>query len=407
MADYDPRTRVGGEFYDCTPTSPCRACRDQMAAKDAPIEPARPVEDRESVGRAHLTAPFGEPDILIEDEDGAPFPEETQQLFREVAQDAYLRGIRDQREREFEAGYRTGWRDRDLGSTARYEGLHQPSPAYMQEWMQERFDQIEEMIASQRQDDIGQQQAIRNAYDQGYERGRQQGDADRAARGQTEFERGRASVSNLPSDIDRIRQEEFVRGRQQGAERADTEFKRGRTIGRSERETELLEAGWTPQARGDLINAGWTPPGGVIIGLEESREDLIEAGWLPPGQVIALEHEFIDSSGPTDYEVWRDALRIALDWCPDGTSDEDVLIQADIWRDRLKNYPTITTPEADQAVDDQLSKIDGDPTPAANRVQPTGNGFARQIAKIDRDETSWGPKPTIDPTNTPLDEPRG
>ena len=40
-------------------------------------------------------APFGQPGILLEDDEGAPFPEETQRLFREVAQEAYARGSRD------------------------------------------------------------------------------------------------------------------------------------------------------------------------------------------------------------------------------------------------------------------------------------------------------------------------
>ncbi|HWO64586.1 MAG TPA: hypothetical protein VNO31_31575 [Umezawaea sp.] len=53
---YDPERRAGMTFpgHDagvtdepCTPTNPCRSCRERMAAKDAPIEPARPVEDRD------------------------------------------------------------------------------------------------------------------------------------------------------------------------------------------------------------------------------------------------------------------------------------------------------------------------------------------------------------------------
>lgn len=129
------------------------------------------------------------------------------------------------------------------------------------------------------------------------------------AYGQREYDRGvadgRASVGNRSPEDHEMYQNGIVAGRaiedaEQATARLNAEargFERGKAIGRSEAEAELLDQ-------------GWTPPGGVIIGMAESRDDLIEAGWIPPGSLLGHELEVITE--PTDYEVWRDALTLAV-----------------------------------------------------------------------------------------------
>jgi len=325
----------------CTPTNPCRACRERMAAKDAPIEPARPVEDRDEPAGVNWAS--GAALVELIDSTGKRLDglvdvvlRQEQRLTEQLAGIGAVMIEPDWLAGEFQR----------VTSALDALGERITNGAECKVDHQALTDQAFEFGRAagkdqQAKDCTVDHQAAEDAafdrgLDKGFERGRQQGDADRAARGQTEFERGSAACQATHQAM------------------RDTEFKSGATIGRSEREAELLDA-------------GWTPPGAV--------------------------HELEVSTGPTDYEVWRDALTLAgtnvfpIDGTGEGAlTDFDrkaqILAEAAWWRHHLINHPTITPAEADQAVEDQIAKIDGD-------------------------ETSWGPKPTIDPANTPLDEPRG
>lgn len=138
-----------------------------------------------------------------------------------------------------------------------------------------------------------------------FERGRQQGDADRAQRGQTEYERGRLS---------------------------------GLIEGKNEGEDKLIEARGIARAavEAELLDQGWTPPG------------------VPTSVAILGE------TGPTDYEVWRDALTLAAQCDPPDCEDPGDLINkrgpgsryyqinadAEWFWELLQQVPTISPDEA-------------------------------------------------------------
>lgn len=179
------------------------------------------------------------------------------------------------------------------------------------EWLQERFDVLTNAIDQLRevaQPDESQggepllTKSAANAY------------------GQREYDRGVAD------------------GRDQRSDAHKSGFNAGRAIGQSEREAELLDQGWTPP--GAIV--------GVVGDATEWQQKVAQAdreGYLrgqKMGMDVARAH---GEGGPTDYEVWRDALTLAVTWCPDGATDEATLGQAEIFRDRLKNYPTMSRQE--------------------------------------------------------------
>jgi hypothetical protein len=249
----------------------------------------RPVDDREP--GMPVYPPFGQSGVPLVDDNGAPFPEETQQLFREVAQDAYLRGILDQRERE-PAGPYAPTRD---GRVVRGRVVQAD-----QEWLGERFDRISTRLDGQEQrltehlrlistkvDFLNQvdasegdepllTQSTANAYgEREFERGRQQGDADRAQRELATDEEMNAPISDQAQKNVREALKSAEEHRHRGYEAG---FSGGKIVGAAEREAELLDQ-------------GWTPPGATSV----------DARLL----------EIVNSDYPTEYEVWRDAVSIA------------------------------------------------------------------------------------------------
>lgn len=97
---------------------------------------------------------------------------------------------------------------------------------------------------------------------------------------------------------------EFERGRQQGdadrAQRGVSEFERGVTMGRANREAELLDQGWTPPGDATREAIDWSR--------KVAQADI--EGYRR-GSLEGATHTLEVTSGPTDYEVWRDALTLA------------------------------------------------------------------------------------------------
>lgn len=140
----------------------------------------------------------------------------------------------------------------------------------------------------------------------------------------------------------------------------EREYDRGVAAGR----TSSVEI--VAKARADGFDAGRK------IGQSEREAELLDQGWTPPGAI----HGELVSTGPTDYELWRDALLIVSGAFANDRSVNrgEVVDAAMFFRDKLKNYPTISPDEAAQAMEDQVAKIDGD-------------------------ETSWGLMAAIDPAD--------
>jgi hypothetical protein len=327
-------------------------------------EPARPVEDREP--GTPVYPPFGQSGVPLVDDNGAPFPEETQQLFREVAQDAYLRGIRDQRERE-PAGPYAPTRD---GRVVRGRVVQAD-----QEWLGERFDRISTRLDGQEQrltehlrlistkvDFLNQvdasegdepllTQSAANAYgEREFERGRQQGDADRAQRELATDEEMNAPISDQAQKNVREALKSAEEHRHRGHEAG---FSGGKIVGAAEREAELLDQGWTPPGdKGERPNRQFT-----------ALDMLNQSGWTPRNAVIDIEHELIDQVGPTDYEVWRDAVSIAgaqRDRRPPAKDLADRLTaDAEWFWGLLQEVPVLKFDDsaADQAINDQSDAI--------------------------------------------------
>lgn len=120
---------------------------------------------------------------------------------------------------------------------------------------------------------------------------------------------------------------------------------------------------------------------GVKIGASEREAELLEAGWTPPGAIVCPNgevHELEVSTGPTDYEVWRDALMIAGSQRNRRQLETGTIrVDAEWFWEQLQDVPVLKNDDGTDTVHD----------------------------RIDGDETSWGPMATIDPTNTPLNEP--
>jgi hypothetical protein len=283
--------------------------------RDLASRGARPVEDREP--GMPVYPPFGQSGVPLVDDNGAPFPEETQQLFREVAQDAYLRGIRDQRERE-QAGKRrkctSGHYLTDEGAHGEGQtwcgagpepvGPYAPTrtgvPLSLAESLGSRLDGLVDAVLRQEQrltehlrlistkvDFLNQvdasegdepllTQSAANAYgEREFERGRQQGDADRAQRELATDEEMNAPISDQAQKNVREALKSAEEHRHRGYEAG---FSGGKIVGAAEREAELLDQ-------------GWTPPGATSV----------DARLL----------DIVNSDYPTEYEVWRDAVSIA------------------------------------------------------------------------------------------------
>lgn len=258
-----------------------------------PSKPENPPTSKSGVSGEPLVpyAPFGQPGILLEDEEGAPFAEETQKLFREVAQEAYERGRRDREPvgpyaptRGTNGALLREWLAEQFGVLpthiwtedrvvkplgARVDGLvdvvlrqearileaisgnlDKNGRGLDGDWLQERFDVLTNAIDAVSEKVTpyidGAEMVTKGFSDLQYDKGV----AD-----------GRASVTNLSPDVDRIRA---------------AEFERGKAIGASEREAELLDQ-------------GWTPPGAVI-------------SWADNGTT---------QFAPTDADLWETALQIA------------------------------------------------------------------------------------------------
>lgn len=393
---------------------------------------ARPVEDREP--GMPVYPPFGQSGVPLVDDNGAPFPEETQQLFRAVAQNAYLRGTRDQREREqagkrrkctsghyltdegahgqgqtwcgagpepvgpyaptrtpnlddraaaaperFEAGYRQGWRERHVYGTPRYKGLpmltNRPEGGtelgdYLVEqfgsvgtridglvdvvigigrqmtdnrvWASERFDRIDTALTKLTDLFVDSRDEIERTMTR-----------PEYLRWKEGFDFGIKGFAEEMATARRETREAFERGRQQGdadrAQRGLAEFVRGRSVGMAEREAELLEA-------------GWTPPGAPIEG---------------------VRHEL------NAYEVWRDALSIAGAQRNRRELEQDRVLADAVWFwDRLISGPPGLKGEYLRPMDEATRQI----------VEPLGDigdgttfGTNPDDDHIDGDETSWGP----------------
>ena len=296
-----------------------------------------------------------------------------------------------------EAGYRKGWDDRDQLNDPAYPDLAVDRVAALardaqaaakadnpplREWLADQFGVLPTHIWTEdrvvkplgaRIDALvdvvhGQEKRIieriatldptvisQRIIDAAFERGRQQGDADRAARAQSEYDRGvaagRASISNLAQGA--AYQRGLADGRDAQARDCTTDhnhaeqvaFERGLTIGKAEREAELLEQ-------------GWTPPGAV--------------------------HEFEVSTGPADADLWETALQIAGSQRNRRELETETVRTDAVWfyRELKAGPPPDLIDQADQAQETRA---------AANPAD-----------LIDGDETSWGPMPTIDPANTPI-----
>lgn len=271
-----------GQPVPCTPTSPCRACRDRMAAKEAPIEPARPVEDRDE--------PIEQPESLHARWMARRFDDIDEVI--DLRFDVLIAAVHDLTV-ELIGGFKAA----------------KPTNLEKLEALADGF-QIDQALRPTAAQVASREQAA-------FERGRQQGDADRAARGLSEFERGMA-------------------------------------VGAAGREAELLEAGWTPPCDSYADNPAY------LAGYASGTHDR-------------------NITGPTDYEVWRDALTLSatnvfpIDGTGEaGTFDNDrraqILADAGWFRDKLINYPTISPTEADKAADDQIAKLDGDETTTMRRL---------------------------------------
>lgn len=225
------------------------------------------------------------------------------------------------------------------------------------EWLQDQFTLVQQQLAT-----LAEQTG-------------RPSNADRAARAQSEYDRGvadgRASITLVSDEVLNgrlipfdVHQQAISNATQNGRVAG---FDAGKSIGQAEREAELLEQ-------------GWTPPGAVLESVLEPARHEIHA-----------------------YEVWRDALNLAVAWFPAGAADEDITDQAGIFWDRLIAGPP--------GLEDVYMRFeDGGPDPRKrwerSTVASEHEAAASTADPIDGDETSWGPMPTIDPTNTPIDDPR-
>lgn len=128
-------------------------------------------------------------------------------------------------------------------------------------------------------------------------------------------------------------------------------FERGLKIGKAERDAELLDAGWTPR--------------GAITEEIELKGATIKGRFIVPEGVKTVKNGvFSDeiSAGPTDYEVWRDALTLAAGRTPvnDKSPHSDrqsVRYDAHGWAAELRTLGhSVPDDEADPDDDDQAEQ---------------------------------------------------
>lgn len=215
----------------------------------------------------------------------------------------------------------------------------------LREWLGERLDIILNAIDRLQPDDDAVFKEVQTAtYERGVAAGRASAGGAQMAHINAAYDRGvaagRASIQEATSGDQRHLMKE--------------QFDRGVTIGKSEREAELLDA-------------GWTPPGAITHRpfLSIDAEDEVEVG-----------------TGPTDYEVWRDAVLAAAAVTPDLTvlspsgdihvhQGSQLLLRAGFFRDHLKNYPT-DIPELDPADQAQETRAAANPR---DLEDPAGMGY--------------------------------
>lgn len=108
------------------------------------------------------------------------------------------------------------------------------------------------------------------------------------------------------------------------------------------------------EQRSDAHKSGFDA--GRAIGQSEAEAELLDQGWTPPGAVHTLEVR----TGPTDYEVWRDAHQLAVterNYIDADRNLNDTWLTARVERfwERLQDVPVLkndgTVPLGDEEVE--------------------------------------------------------
>lgn len=250
---------------------------DSAATFDRRNEPARPVEEREPVGPYAPTRT------------GVPLS---------LAESAVLSALSDLIVTQLNTGLASlGNRFDSLVDVVLGLGRQMTDNRV---WASERFDRIDTALTKltdlfvDSRDEI-ERIALADKASTGYALGKNHGMRDIDIRVDAAFERGRQQ-----GDADRAQRGELATDAEMNAPISDQAQKNVR---------EALMSAEEHRHRG--YEAGFS--GGKIVGAVEREAELLDQGWTPPDatSVDARLLEIVNSDYPTEYEVWRDAVSIA------------------------------------------------------------------------------------------------